>query len=242
MRPSNARFLQKMHRRPTKANTKIRAAIFDFDGTLADTETHAEDCLSKAVKLQKELNLSDEQYHRVSTYCYGRSLHAILDFMSNEFALDHQQLCADYSQLWQQALDATMAIDHSVECAKQLHHQGLSLSICSGSEHHQIHTLLELIGIRPLFSHLVSAEHYPAAFGKPHARPFELTLIEHQIEPSEAVVFEDSLNGVTSAKAANIGIIIALCNDADYAKQLSDAGADLVTPSLHHDDVYHLIS
>ncbi|MDF1655098.1 MAG: HAD family phosphatase [Coxiellaceae bacterium] len=243
MRPSNHRHLRHLLKPVHQGNNKpiYSVAIFDFDGTLADTEGHAEDSLTKAVKQQKDLQLTDDQYQQVTDYCYGRSLHAILEYMSTEFELDHQRLISDYRNIWQQALHHTMAIDDSVSCAKHLHQQDFQLSICTGSESHQINGLLDLIGINELFSHHVTAENYAAEYGKPHPRPFEMAIEQHQIDPANAVVFEDSLNGVTAAKAANIGCIIALTNDNNYGDQLSQAGADHITQSLHHNDVYELL-
>ncbi len=243
MRPSNHRHLRQLLKPVHQGNKQpvYSVAIFDFDGTLADTEGHSETSLTTAVKQQKDLQLSDEQYQAVSDYCYGRSLHAILDYMSAEFSLDHQRLVTDYRSIWQQALHRNMAIENSVACAKHLHQNDFELSICTGSEAHQIKGLLDLIGISELFSHLVTAENYPAEHGKPHPRPFEMAIEHHQIDPANAVVFEDSLNGVTAAKAANIGCIIALTEEDDYGQQLTQAGAHFVTDNLHHDDIYQLL-
>ncbi|MDF1796263.1 MAG: HAD family phosphatase [Coxiellaceae bacterium] len=244
MRPSNYRHLRHLLKPVHQGNKKpvYSVAIFDFDGTLADTEGHSETSLTKAVKLQKDLHLTAEQQQEVADYCYGRSLHAILDYISTEFALDHQRLITEYRDIWQQALHQDMAIADSVTCAKYLHQNDFELSICTGSEAHQINGLLNLIGIEDLFSHLITAENYPAEHGKPHPRPFELAIEHHQIDPANAVVFEDSINGVTAAKAANIGCIIALTDNKEYGEQLLAMGANQVVDSLHHDDVYQLLN
>ncbi|MDQ3896667.1 MAG: HAD-IA family hydrolase [Actinomycetota bacterium] len=71
------------------------------------------------------------------------------------------------------------------------------------------------------------------AHGKPHPEMFLTAAQELGVEPTEAMVLEDAVSGVTAAKAGGMAAVgIARADDADL---LAEAGADIVVTSL--DDV-----
>ncbi len=74
---------------------------------------------------------------------------------------------------------------------------------------------------------------------KPDPALFQLALNELQVEPGEAIVFEDSPNGITGAQNAGI-FCIAVPNP--ISKQLSIDHANLVLRSLEDTSVDELLA
>ena len=50
-------------------------------------------------------------------------------------------------------------------------------------------------------------------YGKPSPEPYSKAMITLGVAPRNCVVFEDSKSGVTSARAADAGFVIAISND-----------------------------
>lgn len=66
---------------------------------------------------------------------------------------------------------------------------------------------------------------------KPNGEFYQFACQLAKAPPSECVVIEDAISGVTSAKMAGIGLIIAVARETDNA-QLYQAGADIVVNNL----------
>ncbi len=209
------------------------AAIFDFDGTLFDSEHMASQCVFDAISLQNpNIQLSVAEQKTLEQQCLGHSLTDILDKIAKMMQLDRQKLADDYRKLWHKSLRKDMAINDSIALVRQLHKQGIPLSICTGSEFDQIKPLLKMQAITPLFNHFITADDYSHGEGKPSPIPYLLTIRKHKIHSQHAIVFEDSVVGVQAAKAAKIGKVVALCHRPSFEKYLLQAGADLVVSSL----------
>lgn len=227
--------LHHLHRAPSQRQP-FKVAIFDFDGTLYDTEPYATQCVIEAMHNQGITSIPAHQQLELQHYCLGRSLNDIFQYLANSLRLNEAQLTSDYRKIWHKNLDRDHAIIDSIQHAKHLASIGVSLCICTGSERDQVLPLLEHSGIRDLFCHIVCADDYEAGLGKPHPHPYQLTLKQVGINACDTVVYEDSISGVTSAKAANIGRIIAIGSQARKAELIA-AGADIVVDSLLHQPV-----
>lgn len=103
--------------------------------------------------------------------------------------------------------------------------QGLRLALASSSPLALIEAALEGLRLRDRFEHIVSAEH--ERYGKPHPAVFLRAAEALGIAPGECLVLEDSLAGVIAAKAARMRCI-AVPERADPRFVL----ADLALPSL----------
>ena len=73
---------------------------------------------------------------------------------------------------------------------------------------------------------------------KPQPDLFLLALSKLKISPGEAVVFEDSPNGITAARTAGI-YVIAVPND--ITRWMDTSHANLEVPSFTEIDLEHLI-
>lgn len=225
----------------TDLQSSIAAAIFDFDGTLFNSEDHGSQCMFAAITKQNpSISLSYAEQQSLAQQCLGRSLTYILDLLATKLKIDRQQLDDDYRDLWHKNVNNHMAIADSIALVRQLHKNCIPLSICTGSELDQVKLLLQTENIEPLFDHIVSADDYQSGEGKPNPVPYILSINRYKSPPCQMIAFEDTVVGVKSAQAAGIEKIIALCHRTGFEEQLYHAGATLVVNSLQDMRVFKL--
>jgi HAD superfamily hydrolase (TIGR01509 family) len=96
---------------------------------------------------------------------------------------------------------------------------GLRLAVASSSSTLIIRAELEKAGLLDAFEVIKSAEHEP--YGKPHPGVYISTADMLRVHPEECIAFEDSFHGVLAAKAAKMRCIAVpdsrLRNDRRFA-------------------------
>lgn len=114
--------------------------------------------------------------------------------------------------------------------------RGLRLALCSSSASRLIDATLSRLGLSQRFAVIHSAEH--DEFGKPHPMPYLETAAALDVHPNACVVFEDSFSGCLSAKSAGM-VTVAVPEDATRG-DVRFGAADLVLASLAElgDDVF----
>ncbi len=106
--------------------------------------------------------------------------------------------------------------------------KNLPIAIASSSQTEIINAVMEKLGIRDSLKVICSAEHEP--YGKPHPGVYITTAAKLEVQPEECLAFEDSPNGVLSAKAAKMK-----CVAVPDEKMIEDKRfyiADLIISSL----------
>ena len=106
---------------------------------------------------------------------------------------------------------------------------GLKLAIASSSPHSWVDTHAKRLGIFEYFDQVICADNVGAGRTKPNPDLFLLALDQLQVRKNEAIVFEDSPNGVQAAKRAGI-FVVAVPNSV--TSQLSIENANLILRSL----------
>ena len=81
----------------------------------------------------------------------------------------------------------------------------ISMAIASSSQTEIINAVLDKLSIQKYFKVVHSAKHEP--YGKPHPGVYLTTAKKLHVEPEFCLAFEDSPNGVLSAKAAKMKCI-----------------------------------
>ena len=204
----------------------IRALLFDFDGTLVDSESvclHAweETYRSHGVELSFErwrrgigtLNGFDELAH----------LEELLGQAVDRDAVDEEHRRRELELLAQEPLRP--GVQAYLDRARE---RGLAVAIVSTSGPEWIARGLEHLGCSDCWHCVISANGDPVR-AKPAPTVYLEALGELAVEAAEAIAFEDSPNGVKAARAAGI-FCVAVPNDV--TKRLDLSHADLVVDSL----------
>ena len=82
---------------------------------------------------------------------------------------------------------------------------GLAIGLCSSSDGRMIDAILAALGLRDRFEVVHSAE--DDQHGKPHPEPYLVTASLMGVDPASCVVFEDSVTGCVAAKAAGMKLV-----------------------------------
>jgi HAD superfamily hydrolase (TIGR01509 family) len=204
----------------------IRALIFDFDGTIIDSETPVfEGWKQTYAEHGHELPL--ERYVEIiGTAAHSFDPHAHLEGLIGR-RLDREQLTAE-RQLKHRAViysnDTLPGVRAWIEEATALR---MPLAIASSSQQWWVDSNLDRLKLRDHFKVLRTREMVVAA--KPAPDLFLAALDGLGLKPHEAIVIEDSAHGVTAAKTAGL-FTIAVPNPVTAALDFS--AADMVVKSL----------
>jgi HAD superfamily hydrolase (TIGR01509 family) len=179
----------------------IRALIFDFDGLIVDTESPAFDAWQMLYR-DHGLQLAPEVWaqvigtheHRFDAMDHLESLHGA--------PLERKSLNARRVEHKLQMTGAQPLLPGVVELVQFATERGISLGVASSSSHQWVEENLERRGLLAAFDCIRCRE--DVARTKPFADLYLASLDCLGVEAGEAVVFEDSPNGVASAQAAGI--------------------------------------
>lgn len=207
----------------------LRALIFDFDGLILDTETPEVDVWTQ---IYAEHGFDFPFNDWVQTVGgYGISNFDAAEHLSllTQGRLDPVSMRARH-RLGSNALTHARplmpgVLDH-IHAAKQY---GLKLAIASSSKHEWVDGHTKRLGIFHYFDRVVCQEDVGVGRTKPNPDLFLTALNQLQVRKNEAVVFEDSPNGVKAANRAGI-FVVAVPNP--LTSRLRIEGANLLVKSL----------
>jgi HAD superfamily hydrolase (TIGR01509 family) len=207
----------------------LKALIFDFDGLIVDTET-PEFVTWQAIYREYGHEFPAERWGSI----IGGSGHAQFDAAEHlaELARGGADASAlrDRHRAGQEALLlAQPVLPGVVDLLDRARRSGLGLAIASSSPHAWVDTHLARLGLEGRFDSVVCRDDVPAGRTKPHPDLFLLALERLGVHADEAIVFEDSPNGVRAARAAGI-FVVAVPNPTTSLLNVDEA--DLTLASL----------
>ncbi len=179
----------------------IKAAIFDMDGLLIDSEPIWEEA---AREVMQKVNFDLTNALKLQTT--GLSIKLFLDFcykiqpwntptfdeLEQEILIQaHKNILAD-----------ALAMPGAIELIKKLKVLGLKLAVASASHMELIEGVLKRLDIIEYFDTWHSGE--LEQFTKPHPAVYLTTAKKLGVLPSECIAFEDSFAGLRSAHAAGM--------------------------------------
>lgn len=204
----------------------IKGLIFDFDGLILDTEWPEYQAWMEIYQ-DYGADLPLEEYAR----CLGSTYQAFhpVDFLELQLnkkvdgvALLKRQVARSGELLAENA--ALPGVKTYLDDAKIL---GLKLAIASSSDRTWVTRNLTNLGLTGYFDAVRTIDEVKPA--KPHPNLYLSALTVLGLEPGEAIAFEDSPNGITAARAANI-YVVAVPNR--LSSMLDTSHADRSLPSL----------
>ena len=209
----------------------IKAAIFDLDGTLLDSE------ILWVAATEEYLN---DCGHLISggealAMVYGRSWTNIYEDIITRFPeIDEtieemEESLRVYIQRLQNGHD--MLIEGSVTLLKRLA-RDMPVCIVSGAPRTDVEMGIGLMNVANDLKFILGAEDY--AIGKPDPSCFLMAAAKLNVSPKECVVFEDSTAGILAAKAAGMRAV-ALVREGLPEQDVS--AADQIVEDLAYFDI-----
>lgn len=180
-----------------------KAAFFDLDGTLVDTERiYSQSLHQTMLRRGAEISLCD-----VHSACYGRGwneLYEVLNSKLQDRFIDADEMVSEVSKQFHSQLsrnDIDCGITGSVLLARHLAKR-MPIAVISGSSRQDIVRLLERINLLDTVSFVLGYEDY--AKGKPSPDGYRSAAEKLRVRPEQCIVFEDSQPGIRSARSAGM--------------------------------------
>lgn len=178
-----------------------QTVIFDMDGVIIDSEPLHH--ISQKKLIQKlGFSQTDEEMQKF----IGTSSKNMWQTLKNQYKLPHsvEELMEMGLQSYFEILDQTPIepIAGVRELIENLFAQKIRLVLASSSERKSIDKVLKLFSLEKYFDCCISGAEFVQS--KPHPEIFLVALHQTQSQPHQAVVIEDSTNGIKAAKAAGI--------------------------------------
>ncbi|MFT4639082.1 MAG: putative hydrolase of the HAD superfamily [Verrucomicrobiales bacterium] len=180
-----------------------KALIFDFDGLVVDTETPLYDSW-------RELYQAHDHDLTLETYveCVGSTtqrfdpLTYLQELIGPSRVLDLDALHQEHRSRVTHTLSQRDTLPGVRERIAEAQGAGIQLAIASSSPSEWIDPWLAKLGIRDHFAVVRTLDHVNEA--KPSPELFLTAAEKLGVEPHQAIVFEDSFNGLQGALAAKI--------------------------------------
>ncbi|MFA2690114.1 HAD family hydrolase [Bacillus mycoides] len=181
----------------------MKAIIFDFDGLIVDTETIWFHSFRDAVReYGGELPLGE------FAKCIGTTDEVLYAYLKEQLKekFNEHALKGKVTTLHKEKMKIPKARDGVKEYLEEAKELGLKIALASSSSREWVVRFLEELQIRDYFEVIKTREDVEKV--KPDPALYKVTIEELEIEPSEAVVFEDSLNGLKAAVAAGLKCVV----------------------------------
>lgn len=226
-------------------DVKLKALIFDVDGTLADTERDGHRIAFNQAFDEFNINWvwDIETYGKLLSVTGGkeRMKFYATDFLYNENLPDnldaiipeiHKAKTRHYMELLSTgAIPLRQGVERLLDEARE---RGFRLAIATTTTPENITSLLEhTLGKESInwFEIIAAGDVVPAK--KPSADIYNYTLNAMKLDPEQCIAFEDSRNGILSSLNANIGTIITI---NDYTREHDFSGASIVLDHMGEPD------
>lgn len=181
------------------------AVLFDFDGILVDTEWAI---------YQAWVKTFEKHGHELPLSLYTRCIGSDFDAWSPKTYLeDLTKLGFDWVEMDEERqigirkdLENEGPISGVIDLLEEIQARNISLGVVSSSSHSWVDGWLDKLGLRGFFSEIICKGDAPSI--KPAPDLYLAAAEKMGIAVEKCLVFEDSLNGLLSAKAAGMKVWI----------------------------------
>lgn len=213
----------------------MKALIFDFDGLILDTEFPDYESWQEVYREHGE-ELPLEKWGSI----IGGTAES--DFDPNDYLEEITGKPVDRDAIWIQRrkkyldnLETQPILPGVLELLTQAKQQGLKLAVASSSPEAWVHGHLSRLGLIDKFDCICTADDVEKT--KPDPALFLQAAEGVGVSPDEAIVFEDSPNGVLAANRAGIFVVavpnrITIQLNLDHANLILESLADLSLQEL----------
>lgn len=206
-----------------------KAFLFDMDGVMADTET-AWDRLGYDELLKSFFGV--ELYDKVKVKS-GTAIKGIFDaFVSAGWVGDYETFHKANEQIALQIYDTIDISPGLDELLQDLSKKDFEIGIVSSSPREWIDMLVSRIPSNHLITHIISVNNHKTLRPKPSPDPYLYAMQQMGVVSENTVVLEDSLPGVTSAKASGSHVICLTLHNHNYAWQDLPENADFYAKTM----------
>jgi HAD superfamily hydrolase (TIGR01509 family) len=216
----------------------IKAILMDFNGVIINDEPLQMKAYQEVLK-GEGIDLSEADYYSSlgmddKTFVEAAYKRAAKDYTDDRVAA----MIEGKTAKWREIVDKEIPLFDGVENFIKKMEKDFALGVVSMARREEIEYILEKIGLRSSFLTIVSAEDVSACKPNPECYHKGFNLIDaartmrgsNPIVHSDCLVIEDSPPGIEAGRRAGLKTL-GITNTVS-AKELRDAGADVVAKSL----------
>lgn len=211
----------------------IKGLIFDFDGLILDTETP--DVIAWMEVFKKYGQKFDFDQYQSAIGSVYRFMAPAEDLAREVHGVDAEEIFTEWTLLEKSFIEKQKIMPGILEYLNAARGLNINIAIASSSERPWVVGHLERLGIRDYFDsiHTVDETNIP----KPDPSLYRMALRSLNTKAEEAIAFEDSVHGISAAKAAGI-FCVAVPNqitrflNLNHADLIIDSLANLPLPQL----------
>ncbi|MCU7491150.1 MAG: HAD family phosphatase [Ignavibacteria bacterium] len=210
-------------------NDKNFAAIFDMDGVIIDNALYHEKAWKIFLK-KRGINLSNNEFKEIVFGRTGKDILKILfkDITESEIKEYAKEINATYREEYAPFIKATPGL---IDFLKLLKQNNITAAIATSAPPINVEYITEKLSIREYFANTI--DDTQVTKGKPDPEIYLASADAINYEPSQCVVFEDSLSGIQAAKNAGMKVVgVATTHDPSELKNV-----DLVIKDFHELDI-----
>lgn len=212
---------------PSTVLAAAKGILFDMDGVLVDSEpAHAAAIVALSGELGEPIN--DEAILFSMKGAPEKFMAARISELYPQRAETADELIARKGAIYAARFGEVKLIPGAFEFLQSSHAAGRKHGLTTSASRPTQRLAFETFGFAPYFDTVVTGE--DIVHGKPHPEPYLLTASRLGLAPVECVVFEDSIHGVRSGKAAGCTVIALTTTFPREA--LLEAGADFLIDSF----------
>jgi phosphoglycolate phosphatase len=209
---------------------RIRAVLFDMDGTLVDTLPDIAMAVNTGLA---ELGLRTLDETHIATLIGNGPRMLSLGTLEAQHALTSEQreglvdqVLARYAHHYAtQAGSLGRAFPGAAECLRELRERGLKLAIVTNALQHLAETVLTRFGLAPYLDTIVGGDR--VVKHKPHPEPLWHACAEFGVAPEATLMVGDSVTDVAAARAAGCDIVV-VPHGYDQGRSVHDLGVDVI--------------
>lgn len=205
---------------------RVKALIFDFDGLILDTETpdvHAWENIYAEYGFPFPLESWAQIIGGMGASNFDAALH--LQSLLGD-PLDLKALQLRQNQISHSLVDQQPIMPGVMDYLRDAKRLGLKLAIASSSPHSWVDRHAKRLGVLEYFDKVICADEVGVGRTKPNPDLFLLALDQLRVRKNEAIVFEDSPNGVRAAQSAGI-FVVAVPNPVTSLLAIENANLTL---------------
>lgn len=175
--------------------------IFDMDGVLVDNIPEHKKALRQFLQ-HYGLDFTEEEFDQNIN---GRSMREITaSFLPDKATEDLDRLAAEKEALYRQ-IYIPKAMPGLYDMLKTIQHHGGQLAVCTSAPYENVNFTMKGLGLEDIWDFIITGDQVKKS--KPHPEIYEKAAAGLNLSPAHCVVFEDSLSGIFSAKAAGIEVV-----------------------------------
>ncbi|HEX2869524.1 MAG TPA: HAD family phosphatase [Ignavibacteriales bacterium] len=205
------------------------AAIFDMDGVIIDNALYHEKAWKLFLK-RRGIGLSDSEFKetvfgRTGKDCLKILFKGITETEIKEYA---KEINAIYRKEYSPFVEATPGL---IDFLKMLKQNNIIAAIATSAPPVNVEYITETLNIREYFANTI--DDTQVTKGKPDPEIYLASAEAINYQPSQCVVFEDSLSGIQAAKNAGMKVVgVATTHHPSELKNV-----DLVIKDFHELDI-----